>query len=493
MSSLLMLSAFFLLAALGPEDCDCGGDDDDDTTTGDDDDTTTGDDDTTTGDDDTTTGDDDTTTGDDDTTPEPFRLEGDVYIIPIYFERDEDGDWVRRELEWTEVDPAGYTYGRVYVGVVADFEDESTPMLHYIAPSAVADPKNDPTPYLFETETWPLETVAVLAIADTWFDNIISPWDSHSYHADMIDTTGTPKLDANIFIDMEFVWNGFAWVPGHHPYGGGDGGGGDDDDDDGGGWGPGDGMPGDPNCPLDLGGDIYLGDSVHVSETGSSLVALYDHNLDGPYWTTLPGSLDGAAQGTPLPWELDVYCSWTANVRGAWDWNNNGMFEPSDDWGATVDGLDNQINPWALAETPILDMQVKVPLDGADIPMPHNYVKVSGVVSTDGSFEFADLPAGTTVGVMAVKVEQCAGNNPSLPQAIAAGCLWNHALIADANQQGDHIPYEVWVQQYSVVYLQTGIDTDGDLVKDTEYPGQQVALHVTDEDEVQNLTISYLP
>ena len=464
----LLLSTVLILAfSVFTGGAGCPPDDDDDNDA-------TGDDDTADDDDDDTADDDDNDTGDDDAV-EPFSLEGDVYLIPTYYEQDENEIWVRMELEWTEVNAAGYPYGKIYVGITENFEEAGNPLLHYTAPTVPADPKNDPTHYLFDPATWPLDEVYVMAIADTWYDTIISPWDNMNFHTDAVDTTGEAVLDADIFIDVEHVWNGYGWVIGHHGYGGGGGGGG--------------GTP----CPecywdIDISGDVFLKDSAHVASTGNSLVAVYNNSNEGPYWFTFSGMLDGGAQETRVPWEMNVGAPFTAQIRGAWDWNNNGLFEPGDDWGATVDDLGDQINPWAFSDADISDMDVQVPLDGTNLLLPEPYVTVSGVVMTDGTFEFADLSMDNGLFVGANKNFITPELDPE--DLLAQGYLWGYDQIMNIAGAGDSIPYEIWVPRYTTVFLKAGIYPT-DLPDPTLYETVPSAVHVMDQDMVRNIEMTY--
>ncbi len=393
------------------------------------------------GDDDDVADDDDD--DDDDDAQEPFKIAGMVYVVPIYRAYDENDIWVRYELEWTDVHPGGYPYGLVYVGATPGFDNTQENLVGDVPPALPADPKNTGTPYLLEMNPWPLPEVAVMGVADTYTDGIISPMDAMAFHPDPIDTTGSPVKDADIYIDVEFHMDDGVWVPG----GGGGGGGG---------WG------GEPGCPgVDLSGHIFLHDSLYTTRDARSLVAIYDENLIGPWWTTLPGSLDGKAQDTMLEWDLTIPCDYTAYIYGAWDHNDNMLFEPTDEWGVTVTGLDgSEINPWYVTDVGFDGLLVQVPF--ALAPTPRPYIMINGVITTDGTFEFADLPAGSVLYVLASRYYL-----PSLhefPIHVLQGedKIWTQDLVIDVHLQGDSIPYQVWAPSDSSMILHAAIDTDGD-------------------------------
>ena len=174
-------------------------------------------------------------------------------------------------------------------------------------------------------------------------------------------------------------------------------------------------------------------------------------------------------------------------MRGAWDWNNNGLFEPGDEWGATVDPLGDEINPWAFGDADISGMDVQVPLD-VGVPLPAPYVSISGVISTDGTFEFADLDPGDGLFVGANKDY----NAPQLEPAdlLAQGYLWGFDQINGAAGMGDAIPFEVWVPRYTTTFLKVGIYPTV-LPDPTLYETVPTAVHVMGGDVVHNIQMTY--
>ena len=479
-SFLLLLFSFVLACADGDRPGIFG--DDDDVAADDDDQVGIGDDDDADGDDD---------AGGDDDAEDPFKIAGMAYIVPIHRSYDENNIWARNELEWTDIHPDGYTYGLIYIGVTPGFENTQENLTGVVPPSVPADPKNTGTSFLFEMDPWPLSEVAVMGIADTHMDGIISPLDAMAFYSELLDTTGPPEKGADIYIDMEFVWDDGQWVPGHHgqPGGGGGGGGGDDDDDDDGGGGGGDddddggggggddddgsgddddGGGGDDDddgeCDdgdVDLSGHIFLHDSPYCTREARSLVAVYDEFLDGPWWTTLPGDLDGKAQDTLLAWELEVSCYYTANIYGAWDHNENMLFDPMDDWGVTVTEVDgSEINPWNLTGVDFDGLMIQVPY--ALAPTPNPYILVSGEITTDGTFEFADLPPGSMLYVLASRYYLPLLHEFPIYVLQGEDKIWTQDLVIDLHLQGDSIPYEVWTPANSSMILHAAIDTDGD-------------------------------
>ena len=485
-----LLTALLLLAP--SLNCTCPGG------IGDDDDAVPGDD-----DDDTGIADDDV--ADDDSVVEPFSLAGEVFVIPVYYDLDEQNVWTRIELSWFDVSDDGYTYGMLYVGITEGFETTDS-VLHFSSEVASADPAVDGTPYAFTPVEWPLDEAYVMAVADTYHDGFISPWDEMAFAPEGVDTTGAPETDVDVIIDMEFVWENGVWVPGnHHGVGGGggggdddddDGGGGDDDDDDGGGGGGGGwGFPGTP-CDISLAGDEFLQDSPYTSSSGESAVAIYDEDGNGPYWTAWPGRLDGANQGVMLPWEIDPNCDFTALIYGVWDHNDNTLMEPGDEWGATVNGqYGDEINPWAITDIDVVGMMVRVPVEGVEQPMPRPYVSISGVVYTDGSFAFGGLPASSMMYILAAKHQL--PDLDAYPTYILLGedKVWSSQQITGVDQAGDEIPYEVWVPTDTETVMYALIDTDGDTYIELVYQivNGFVALTTETSNIEADLQMTYIP
>ena len=135
-------------------------------------------------------------------------------------------------------------------------------------------------------------------------------------------------------------------------------------------------------------------------------------------------------------------------------------------------------------------MDVQVPYDDTVIPMPAGYVKISGVVTTDGSFEFADLDPSNGLFVGANK----SYNVPALEplELLQQGYLWGFAQINSVAAMGDAIPYSLWVPPYTTSFLKVGIFPT-DLPNPTDYETTPVAVHVTTQDVIRNVEMSYQP
>ena len=438
----------------------------------DDDDDATGDDDT--ADDDTA---DDDTSGDDDVV-EPFSVTGTLYAVPVFYEQDETGTWARHELEWTDVNEDGYNLGLFYTALTQSQQNMNNPFVIDVPTAVPADPKNEGTPFTLvpEADGLPLdlEQAYVMAAADSYHDTILSSRDAMVFYPEPLSVLDGPVEDITLVMDLEFKWCD-AWVVGYH----------------GEGCGGGCGNSG----TIELSGQTVLHGTTHTTEVGASMIAIYSEGGGGPWWVTKPGDMDGANQDDYLPWELTTCGNFTAQILGAWDWNNNLLFEPTDDWGITVDGVGGDvIHEWELEGENVGDLLVRMP-ESFGIPLRNPYVRITGVVNTDGSFAFADLPDEASLGVLASKDPEFggegAGGPPTLPELIAQGVLWSYDQTPNVNQAGDEIPFELWVKPYSTAYLRAGIDLDDDGHVDPEYVSTVIAIHIENTEVNTVLTMSH--
>ena len=425
-------------------------------------------------DDDNDTADDD---DDDDDVVEPLSVSGMIYAIPVHYEQDEAENWARQELEWSDVNAEGYNLGLFYAAMTASRQSMDNPFVIDVPSEVPADPKNEGTAFSLapEADDLPadLAQVNIMAAVDSYYDTILSARDGMVFYPETIPVDGGPVTDLVIIVDVEYKWCD-QWVVGFHGEGcgGGCGGGG----------------------TVGLAGQAVLHGTSHTTEVGDSIVAVYSEGGGGPWWVTKPGEMDGANQDDYLPWELSVCSNFTAQVLGAWDWNNNLLFEPMDDWGVTVDGIGGDvIHEWELGVEDVGDMLIRMP-ESFGLPLWNPYVKISGVVQTDGSFEFADLADEDNVLIEARKgspADVYAGE--SIGEAIALGALYNYDIIENANQGGSELAYEVWVKPYSSAWLVSSVEVggNGDFLDNPE-PDESV-VHVEGENVVRNLTITNAP
>lgn len=129
--------------------------------------------------------------------------------------------------------------------------------------------------------------------------------------------------------------------------------------------------------------------------------------------------------------------------------------------------------------------------------MPRPYVKVSGVITTDGSFAFGDLTAASELYVMAAK--HYLPDIDSYPVYILSGedKIYSEDGEPDVHDAGHEVPYELWVPTYTPVVLYALIDSDGDNYADLEYEllgvDGAVPLETGTTNVVLDLALTYVP
>ena len=296
-------------------------------------------------------GDDDTTdppAGDDDDTSEPFAVSGEVRVVPVVYEQDGEGEWVRSELDWFEVAEDGYSLGRLYTALVADPEDLGNPLAIDVSGGLSADPASEPMTFALEPPS-PLdgiEQVRVVAVADSWHDLVISERDGMGLSEQPVLPADGAATGLQITVDVEFIWCD-PWTVGKH------------------------GEPCSADCAgfIEVAGTVQLHGAGLPDAAGPAMVALCGEDGEGPWWVVEAGELDAQEPDMPRPWEVTTCTSWTTRILAAWDSNGNGLFEPTDAWGSPVDGLDGDpCEVWELGDEPVADVLVSIPT-AVDVPL----------------------------------------------------------------------------------------------------------------------------
>ena len=92
-------------------------------------------------------------------------------------------------------------------------------------------------------------------------------------------------------------------------------------------------------------------------------------------------------------------------MRGTWDENQNGMFDPMDAFGSYIDAPNSNGNPINIRYTDLAEYQVQVPLNGSSGLSLLPFMNISGTVTAGGStFDaLVDGAEGYTLHVTAPK------------------------------------------------------------------------------------------
>ena len=138
------------------------------------------------------------------------------------------------------------------------------------------------------------------------------------------------------------------------------------------------------------------GDPLTVQITGDAVLTETYTDGDVAIFVMLPGGvgpvhytvatpeiLGGGAQA---PYALEVCQNiGTASLRGTWDENHNGMFDPMDAFGSYIDAPNSNGNPINIRYTDLAEYQVQVPLNGSSGLSLLPFMNISGTVNAGGS------------------------------------------------------------------------------------------------------------
>ena len=380
--------------------------------------------------------------------PLPSTLHIEVYLVPVYYERLEDDVFARMELEWTEVDPAGYPYGILYVALTEELGATTSPLTYALLDAVPSDPKNDPAELDLQVEELAGRTVYVAAVADRWADGVVSPRDALAFDPRPVEIQAHGEADAVVFVDvdLDWDWESGRWVASEYCR-----------------------SAVLPGCIVeaDLEGEIRLQDSQVSVGLAPSIVGLYTADgAIGPMEATLPGELDGEVPEQPLPWALHIRVppcgAGGFGLFGAWDSNGNGMIEPDDEWGTLWTG-DGGFDPTLIVSHGdwLTGLDIRLPWDGAVPPFGRPYQHIAGTIGTDETFSFADLEPTDTLHVMALR--EPASHLPGCvlaDHAVTQGFAWDHRSFP-ATELGDGpIPFELRVPWDAYVHVFAGVEAD---------------------------------
>jgi len=252
--------------------------------------------------------------------------------------------------------------------------------------------------------------------------------------------------------------------------------------------------------PVDISGDVYLEQPAFPEGSGDALVAVYRGSW-GPYWTTVPGRLDGGTQLVPLDWSMTVYDNFDAAIYGAWDHNDNGLFEPGDEWGTVLTEVDGDvINPFTIGNDPVEDILVEIPVPGAGPGvMPKPYVRVSGEITHDHTFGFGDLGPNSVMYVLGGKHYLPNLDEEEVFILLGEEKVFSYQVIHNPDQYTDppSIHYQLWIPAYQTTVLYVVIDLDGDDMAELEYEIDEndgaVPIDVTYADVEKDLVLTLVP
>lgn len=319
-------------------------------------------------------------------------------------------------LDWTEAYGA-YPFGQVFVAVYND--DETTGVTSYYATQAIV-PNADGTvdPYSIQVHVDDVASVHVYAAVDWYVDGVIGTYEPVGRYIDAVEVSdGSTVGDLDITVLVPYTGGG----------GGGGGGGGE-------------------ICETTMGGDL----TVDGYTSGAAAALVYDLDNQGPYYTGVvtPGE-------EPVPWMIGACTGGSDGILlGAWDSNNNGLFDPADTWGTYVaDGADG--NPIVYGLDTLTGYDIEIPY-GIDTPRIVADVPVTGLITVLGDLATSP-PSEAVTYVVASRTR------PGADFDLNDKSNWWDRSTFDATKMAEgSFDYRLSVPANTVAYLWAFIDLDGD-------------------------------
>ncbi len=324
-------------------------------------------------------------TGDTGEPPLDGTIKGTV-TVQLY----EEIDGIEVPVSWDDFSP-GWVFGGIFVSAFR--YDAISRETTYYATTSILDPTPDPNEYELDVYATTIDSVRVYAALDYWNDSIISSYDPTGLYPTAVSVTGGDTVNGIDITIMVRVTDGDLC---YDCYGG----------------------PG--YCEGDCGGcdTVDVSGPITVDTWGFAnqpAIAMFaTTGNEGPYYYYISDKVYlKPAEEEPTTnysgdYLIDV-CSdageW--NLLGAWDSNNNGLFDPDDYWGEYVEGED-PANPIFVSSTDLPDTEIHIPIEGAGLQVVP-FVQVTGTISTaEDTFDtlfssFDDYTGDSLIYVAALK------------------------------------------------------------------------------------------
>ena len=163
-------------------------------------------------------------------------------------------------------------------------------------------------------------------------------------------------------------------------------------------------------------------------------------------------------------------------LKGIWDNNKNGMFDPTDESGTYIKAPNESGNPITVGFNNLSDYEIQIPFASSSALNIVPFVQLSGpVIPENGSFNTYQEGSKLYMTAMKYRVEQ--EFNVDVFEEQAYGVVeyeW------DDLQNKSFVPWEITVPSQTIAYLWAYIDTDNDgLVNE---PGEPIAVVAGGED-----------
>jgi hypothetical protein len=279
-----------------------------------------------------------------------------------------EGD--REMLLWDDAYPSGtFPFGKLYVGAFY-YNEVNLPV--YVAYDIIENPQPTDNLYELDLQLVPgVSEVRIFAVLDYYQDNITGSDEPIGGYPQSI-----PVVSEMVVNDLDFS----VLSPMYEPR---------------------------PPCDTYPNGDpksVTIDGIANVTRTyngGDVAVFVLGAGGVGPVFSTsLTPDIDGdSAEGL---YSLEV-CEdiGYVSLRGCWDQNQNGMFEPMDKYGSYISAPNENGNPISVKYTDLSDYEVQIPLGSSDGLTLLPFMSVSGLVKANGLFD--DLSDGGRLHIVALK------------------------------------------------------------------------------------------
>ncbi|MCP4809199.1 MAG: hypothetical protein GY913_12710 [Proteobacteria bacterium] len=356
------------------------------------------------------------------------------------------------ERESTTFDDAyegNFPFGGIWVTAYTEGLDGE---VEYLAEEVIRYPTTDGNPYSFEISASECMEVHVQAVLDRDADRVLDIGEPSGEHPSAIQIEpGGDKSDA----DVDILTQGI--VPSD-----GDGEGGD-------GWGWGSGGGGGTVEWIEVSGDIL----VTTSYSGGEVAALaYTTSGYGPLGGDYAGLPTSNGSGAQIDYSFSAPADYgDIMLMGAWDVDDNWLFDPTDVWGAYISEVDVNGNPLAIGSEDI-EGDIQIPLTDAEAPFKVvPYVNVVGTVAMLGGASFDDdLDPGTKMYVAALKYKAA---EDTTVEDLEENAYDVAEFEWDDLTGNSSVPFGLSVPANNVIYLwaYTDADADGTLNEQDEAVG----------------------
>ncbi len=214
-------------------------------------------------------------------------------------------------------------------------------------------------------------------------------------------------------------------------------------------------------CIVNISGPV----DIDRNFDGNGFAMLLGSDGSGPYYGAwFEAATDGSRHSSGTYSMPVCRNAGTVKLVGAIDSNNNGIIDPADTTGSYVTSPNTNGNPISVGESDMTDMEIQMPLYGADGEEEDNgvslvpFVYLTGTI-TSGAGTFDDFGAGTSLYVAALKYRP----NTSVSASTFEAGAYDSKMFDWSELSGKtSVEYSLVVPANVQLYLWAYADTDLD-------------------------------